>query len=84
MQLPQFEDIVERVLAFEEGSDGELTVNYLKDVSLLLSLVSAVRECNSEQHLQAERNMIYLAFAYGHQNYARYNTYQNVYLSYLK
>ena len=33
---------------------------------------------------QAERNMIYLAFAYDHQNYAHYNTYQNVYLSHLK
>ena len=66
MQLPQFEDIVERVPAFEEGSDVELTVNYLKDVSLLLSFVSAVRECNIEQHLQAERNIIYLAFAYDH------------------
>ena len=83
MQLPQFEDIAERVLAFEEESDGELTVNYLKDVSLPLPLVSAVRECNIEQHLQAERNMIYLAFAYD-QNYARYNTCENVYLSYLK
>ena len=65
-QLRQFEDIVERVPAFEEGSDVELTVNYLKDVSLLLSFVSAVRECNIEQHLQAERNIIYLAFAYDH------------------
>ena len=84
LQLPQFEVIVEQILDFEKGSDGELTVNYLKDVSLLLSLVSAVRECNIEQHIQAERNMIYLAFAYDHHNYARYNTYQNVYLSYLK
>ena len=46
MQLLQFEDIVERALTFEKGSDVELRVNYLKDVSLLLSLVSAVRECN--------------------------------------
>ena len=84
MQLPQFELIVEQVLTFEEGSDGEMTVNYLKDVSLLLSLVPAVRECNIEQHLQAERKAIYLAFAYDHQNYERYNTYQNVYQSYLK
>ena len=84
MQLPQFELIVEQVLTFEEGSDEELTVNYLKDVSLLLSLVPAVRECNFEQHLQAERKTIYLAFAYEHQNYEHYNTYQNVYQSYLK
>ena len=54
MQLPQFEDIVQRVLTFEEGSNGELTVNYLKDVSLLLSLVFAVRECNIEKHLHVE------------------------------
>ena len=74
MLLLQFEDIVERALTFEKGSDRELTVNYLKDVSLLLSLVSAVRECNIEQHLHAGRNMNYLAFAYDHQNYAHYNT----------
>ena len=74
MHLPQFEDIVECVLTLEKRSDGELTVNCWKDVSSLLSLVSAVRECNIEQHLQAERNMIYLAFAYDHQNYACYIT----------
>ena len=82
MQVHQFEDVVERVLTFGKGS--ELTVNYLKDFSLRLLLVSAVRECNIEQHRQAERNMIYLAFGYGHQNYARHNTYQNVCLSHLK
>ena len=84
MQLPQFEDIVERVLIFEKGSDGELTVNYWKDVSVFLPLVSALRECNIKQHLQSDRNMICLAFPYDHQNYACYDTYQNVYLSHLK
>ena len=84
MQLPQFGDIVESVLNFEKESDGELTVNYLKDISLLLSLVSTKRECIIEQHPQSERNMIYLAFSYYHQNYSRYNTYQNAYLSHLK
>ena len=80
MQLPQFEDIVKRVLTFEKESDGELTINYLKGVSFLLSSVSAVRVCNIEEHLLAERNVIYLSFACDHQNYARYNTYQIVYL----
>ena len=42
---------VERVFTFKKGSDGELTVNYFKDVSLLLPLVSAVRECNIAQNL---------------------------------
>ena len=83
MQLPQLEEIVKGVLTFEKGSDGELTINYLKDVSFLLPLVSAVHECNVEQHL-AGRNMICLAFAYDHQSYACYNTYQNVYLSSFK
>ena len=80
MRLPHFEDIVE-LSPLEKGSDRELSVNYLKDVSVLLSLVSVVRECKIEQHLQAEKNLTYLAFAYDHQNYARYNTYQNVCLS---
>ena len=61
-----------------------MTVNYLKDISLLLSLVSTVRECNIDQHPQSERNMTYLAFAYYLQNYSRYNIYQIVYLSHLK
>ena len=84
MQLPQFEDIVERVLTFEKRSGGEMIVNYLKNVSFFLLLVSAVRECNIEQHLLTVRNKIYLAFAYDHQNYVRYNTYQNFYLYTLK
>ena len=57
MQLPQFEDIVERVLTFEKRSGGEMIVNYLKNVSFFLLLVSAVRECNIEQHLLTVRNM---------------------------
>ena len=84
MQLPQFEDIMKQVLTFEKGSDGELTINDLKDVSFLLPLVSAVRECNIEQHLLAESNVICLVLAYDHQNYVHYNTYQNVYLSHFK
>ena len=61
MHLPQFGDIVEHVIIFEIGSDGKLIVNYLKDVSFLLSLVFPVLESNIEQHLQSERNMIYLS-----------------------
>ena len=66
------------------GSDGEQTVTYLKDVSLMLSLVGAVRECDIEKHLQAERKLLGLTFAYDHQNYSRYNTYQHAYLLDLK
>ena len=38
--------MVKRVLKFEKESDGELEVNYLQDLSLLLSLVSEVCESN--------------------------------------
>ena len=53
---------------------------FLKDVSALLAMVSAVRESNLERHLAAERNMLSLTFAFDHQNYARYGSFQHVYL----
>ena len=84
MKLQEFNDIVSCVLQYEKGSDAELTVNYVKDICLMLSLVAAVRESDIEKHLQAEQKMTCLSFAYDHHNYARYNTYQNVYLSDLK
>ena len=76
--------LVTNILRCKERSDGELTVEYIKDVSILLALVSAVREGCIERHLQAERKLIHLAFAYDHPNYTRYYTYQNVYLTNLK
>ena len=56
-----------------------MTVAYLKNVSSLLALVSAVREINLEQHLQAEREMLKRCFAFDHINYARY-MFEHVYL----
>ena len=72
------------ILQYKERSDGNLTVEYLKDVSTLLALVSAVREGCIERHLQAEKKLIHLAFEYDHPNYSRYCTYLNTYLTYLK
>ena len=57
-----------------------MTIEYLKDVSAMLAMVSAVREGWLERHLQAEREMIKQVFAFGHQNYARYLSYQYVLL----
>ncbi|MAG85790.1 MAG: hypothetical protein CMB97_00015 [Flavobacteriaceae bacterium] len=84
MISPQFCTLKQHVLDHEKGSDGELTVSYLRDVSALLALVSAVRECDIDRHLEAEREMVSLAFAFDHQNYARYCSYQHVYLQDLK
>ena len=57
------------------------TVNYLKDVSTMLTIVSAVRTGNIIQHLQAERQMLKLTFVFDHIDSARYNSFQYVFLS---
>ena len=49
-----------------------MTIAYIKDVSSLLALVSAVREL----HLRAEREMMKHVFAFDHVNYSRYLSYQ--------
>ena len=70
----------------QNGTESKMTIAYLKDVSSLLALVVAVRDCNFELHfffelhLQAEREMIKHYFAFDHVNYARYLAYQQVYL----
>jgi len=84
MESADFNALCGEVLSFADGTEGHLTVTYLKDVSLILALVSAVREGNFERHLQAERKMAGLCFAFDHPNYARYVSYQHVYLSHLK
>ena len=84
MEQPDFKGLVKQILHFEQGSDAELTVAYLRDVSLTLSLVGSVREANIEKHLQAEQKMACLTHAYDHPNHARYEAYQNAYLMHLK
>ena len=66
------------------GTESEMTLTYLRDVSTMLEIVSAVREGNLQQHLQAEREMLKLVFAFDHIHYARYNTYQHIFLQYLE
>ena len=48
---------------------------------MMLAMVSALREGDFYRHLQAERRTINLIFAFDHVNYARYNSYQHVYLT---
>ena len=72
------------ILQHDKNCDGELTITYLRDVSSMLALVSAVRDMNIERCLQVERKLIIHSFAFDHQNYARYGAYQHVYLQSLK
>ena len=67
-----------------EQNGTESKIAYLKCVSSLLAAVAAVRDCNFELHLQAEREMIKHCFVFDHVTYARYLAYQQVYLRDLK
>ena len=58
-----------------DGPRFQMTMQYLKDVSLMVTIVSAVREGVIDKHLQAEREMLKLVFAIDHVHYARYNTF---------
>ena len=58
-----------------------MVVSCLKDVSTMLTIVSAVRTRNITQHFQAERQMLRLIFTFDHINYVRYNSFQHVFLS---
>ena len=60
--------------------EAYMSIEYIKDVSCMLAMVSAVREGNLERHLQSEREMLKQVFAFNYQNYAHYCTYQYRYL----
>ena len=55
-----------------------MVIQYLKDVSGMLSLIFSVREKWIELHVAAERKQLAKLFAVDHINYARYLTVQHV------
>ena len=63
--------LCKNLLEEQTGTESKMTIRYLRDISSLLALVSAVREKNLERHLQAEREMLKYCFAFDHINYAR-------------
>ena len=77
---PTFQNLFDDIMQDNGGTDNEMSIEYLKDVSSMLAMVAAVRDNNIELHLQAERQMIKYCFAFDHVHYARYLGYQNVYL----
>ena len=60
------------------GTEAKMTICFIKTVSSLLALVSAVQENNFERHLREEREMVKYCFAFNHINYARYVSHQQV------
>ena len=45
------------------GIEAKMDIRFIKNVSSLLALVSAVRENNFERYMQAEREMVKYCFA---------------------
>jgi hypothetical protein len=72
MVCPALELLVQKIVQVEDGTESRMTISYLRDISLLLALVSAVREKDLSRHMQAEREMLKLCCAIDHINYARY------------
>ena len=60
------------------GTEVKMTICFIKTVSSLLTLVSAVQENNFERHLREEREMVKYCFAFNHINCARYASHQQV------
>ena len=73
MKLEALKDIKQHIVS-ATGTESQMTLKYLKDVSTLLAVVSAIR-------FSAERDNVKLIFAFDHINSARRNTYQHVYLN---
>ena len=78
-----FNDLYNRIFK-TTGTQGKITVAYLKDVPSLLSLVRSVRDRNFNLHMEAQREMLKFCFSFNHINYARYMTYQHLFLSQLE
>ena len=80
VESPAFNILLAELTRADNGTEASMTLAYLEDVSSMLAMISAVREGNIERHLQSERDMLNQIFAFNHQNYARYCSYQHVYL----
>ena len=78
IKLDAFKDINQYIVS-TTGTESQMTTEYLKDVSTMPAIVSAVREGNLKRHFSAEQEIVRLKFAFDHINCARYNTYQHVY-----
>ena len=55
-------------------------VSYLRDVSNMLAIVSAVRIRNTLQDLQADRRTLNFVFAFDHIYYSRFNSFPSMFL----
>ena len=81
--MEEFKNIVASILT-PTGAQSKMTISYIKVVSTMLSIVSSTREGNLYRHLEAERKFLPLFFVFDHVHYARYNSFQHIYLKHLQ
>ena len=84
MKSDEFSKLCVKALKYKPGTEKHVSVEYLNNVSLILPLISAVREGNFERHRQAENPLVRRCMAFDHPNCARYVRYQHFYLSNLQ
>ena len=58
-----------------------MTLEYLRDGSTMLAVVSAVREGGLKRHFSAEQGILKLIFALDRIDYAKHGTYHQMYLN---
>ena len=80
LSTSQWKEIKKNLLN-TSGTMGKWILQYITDVGELLSQIIAYREKNKESHLQAQRDLLPLLFAFNHQNYSRYLTTHHVELT---
>ena len=68
MKNEAFNVLFSKIMNGKVGTEAKMDIYFIKNVSSLLALVSAVRENNSEQHLQADREMVKYCFVFNHIN----------------
>ena len=78
LQLDPFQQYCKDIMVTPSGTQAQMMLQYVKDVSCMLALIFSVREKVVELHVAAERKMLPKLFAFDHMNYARYLTIQQV------
>ena len=68
MKNEAFNVLFSRTMNDTVGTAAKMDICFIKNVSSLVALFSAVLENNFEQHLQAYREMVKFCFAFNHLN----------------
>ena len=80
MKNEAFNVLFSKIMNDTVGTEAKIDICFIKNVSSLLALVSAMQGNNFERHLQADREMVKYYFAFNHINYTCHVSYQQVYL----